>query len=276
MPGYIIYNGKLLSDDSPIVPANNRGLRYGDGLFETTRMLKGKIALFDLHMERLFDGLARLQFELPKLFSKELLWEAIDQLTQKNKVSAQARVRLTVIRGNGGLYDPENHSPNYIIEATALPDHYLQLNENGLIAGIYYDAIKSADQFSSIKSNNYLVYAMAALHAKKNKWNDCLVLNQYGRICDATMANVFWIKDNIIYTPPISEGCVDGVMRRYLMQSLKLNKHSVQEQPLTVELLQEADELFFTNAAYGMRWVKTIGEKDFKSKMISTIYQYCQ
>jgi branched-chain amino acid aminotransferase len=198
---FINFNGKLLPEDDKIIRANNRGLRYGDGLFETMKLQNGEIRLFDLHMERLFKGLALLKFDIPALFTKEFLRESILQLSHKNRMEQLARVRLNVFRGAGGLYDPEDLHPNYVIEIMPLPDHYLHLNENGLVVDIYPDARKTCDILSNSKTNNYLPYLMAALHAKQNKLNDCFVLNQHDRICDATIANIFWIKDSVIFTP---------------------------------------------------------------------------
>ena len=97
---------------------------------------------------------------------------------------------------------PENHFPNCIIQSWPLEQEGFQLNENGLVTGIYSSARKTMDSFSNIKSNNYLPYAMAALHSKKQKWNDAFLLNTNGTICDSTIANVFIIKDDIILTPP--------------------------------------------------------------------------
>ena len=131
------------------------------------------------------------------------------------------RIRLMLFRGNGGIFDPENLLPNYIIETSSLP-HENQLNENGLVVDVFPDAKKSCDLFSNLKSNNYLPYVMAGLFAKKNKLDDCIVLNSFERICDSAIANIFIIDDNNIYTPPLTEGCVAGIMRRWMLERFDL------------------------------------------------------
>ena len=280
MPLFINFNNKLLPEDSNVIPASNRGLRYGDGLFETMRLQHSEIRLFDLHMDRLFKGLEILKFDIPALFTREFIRESIFQLSHKNKLEQLARVRLNVFRGAGGLYDPENLHPNYIIEVIPLPDHYLQLNENGLVVDIYPDARKTCDIFSNCKTNNYLPYVMAALYAKQSKLNDCFVLNQHERICDATIANIFWIKNSVIYTPPLSEGCVAGVMRRYLMQKLmdtglahrSFSEGGMREATLDVKALEEAQEVFLTNASYGIRWVKQFRNTTYTNSLTQKIY----
>src|SRR5690606_7671777 len=122
--------------------------------------------------------------------------------------------------------------------------------------GVYGDAKKSCDRLANIKTNNFLPYALAALHAKKNEWNDALVLNSHDRVCESTVANVFWIKGNVVYTPPLSEGCIGGVTRGHLLGRLKEEGIGVQEEPATLEILLQADELFLTNTISGLRWVK--------------------
>ena len=97
----------------------------------------------------------------------------------KNSLERAVRIRLNVFRKNGGLYDHMDHSPEFVIEAWELPENTSGLNENGLIVDIYREATKSCDMFSSIKSNNYLPYAMGALYAKENKFDDCLILNTF-------------------------------------------------------------------------------------------------
>ena len=135
-----------------------------------------------------------------------------------------ARIRLMIFRGNGGIFDPEDLNPNFIIESWPLTNSS-GLNENGLTVDIFPGAKKSCDSFSNIKSNNYLPYVMAGLFAKKNKLNDCILLNSFDRVCDSAIANVFIIKKNKIYTPPLTEGCVAGVMRRWMLEKFQLKNY---------------------------------------------------
>ena len=181
--------------------------------------------------------------------------------------------------GQRWIFDPENHLPNYIIESWELPVKSL-LNENGLMIDIFPGAKKSCDIFSNIKSNNYLPYAMAALYAKKNKLNDCVLLNSSERVCDSVIANVFIVRGNNIYTPPLSEGCVAGTMRRWMLEKFTLKNYQVSEKILSVEDLLNADELFLTNAIYHIKWVKSFRDKNYSNvavkkihnKMLQTIY----
>jgi len=268
---FINYNGKFIDDSNPIIQANNRGFRFGDGVFETMKFKKGKIIFLDEHLSRLWQGLKRFQFELPKLFTPDYLESQILALIQKNKHSA-ARIRLTVFRGNGGLYDPENLHPNLIIESWNLPETNGDLNENGLQCILFKDALKSVDAYSNLKHNNYLPYLMGALQAKKMKCNDAIIFNANLTICDSTIANVFLIKDNIIYTPNLSEGCIAGIMREFVINELRKNDFNVVEQTITESDLANADEVFLTNSIYNMRWVSAIDNFNYQNKITIEIY----
>jgi branched-chain amino acid aminotransferase len=272
MPHFINYNGKILYEDMPIVTAGSRGLRYGDGVFETMRMVNAELQLEQYHFERLFKGLELLKFSLSSHFTAAFLKAQVQLLVEKNHLKKAARIRLNTFRKNGGLYDPVDGNPEFVIEAWQLPENYLRLNGNGLIVDIYEEASKACDGFSSIKSNNYLPYAMGAFYAKENKLNDCLILNSHGRICDATIANVFWVKDGSINTPPLSEGCIAGVMRRHLLDLLPKMGYNVEEKNLHIADLLKADELFLTNATSGIRWVKEFRGRQFKNTLSASIY----
>lgn len=257
---YINLNGKIQPGDKPALLVSNRGYRYGDGLFETIKVINEKILLEQYHFERLFSGLLLLQFEIPKLFTREKLTEEIHYLCEKNECAQRARVRLSVFRGNGSLYD-EDKALQYVIECRPLDESADKLNENGLVIDIYRDAKKSCDVYSNLKSSSFLPYNMAALYAKENKLNDCLLLNASGHIADSTIANVFIIKDGVIITPALTEGCVNGVMRRYLIEKLKSMDYDLREEALAISSLEAADEVFLTNAIKGIRWVKQSGNK---------------
>ncbi len=153
--------------------------------------------------------------------------------------------------------------PQLLIQCWPLPEHLLQLNENGLHIGIYSGARKTCDAFANLKSNNYLPYLLSAQFAKQHQLNDAVLLNVFDRICDASIANIAWIKNGTIFTPPLSEGCVAGVMRRYLLEQCEnITGIKFLEQTGTANDLEQADELFLTNAISGIRRVAQCGEKN--------------
>ena len=268
---FICLNGKILRAEDPVLLASNRGYRYGDALFETMKVANQNILLETYHFERLFAGLRLLQFEVPKLLTREKLHSEVILLAEKNHCGNLARIRLSVFRGNGGVYD-EERTPQYLIECWPLNESLNRLNENGRVIDVFPAARKSCDSFSHLKSANYLPYTMAAIYAKANKLNDCLVLNTDGNIADATIANVFLIKEGVVITPGPDQGCVNGVMRRHLLEKMKDAGYSIQENPVSVSTLEEADEVFLTNAISGIRWVKQFREKVYSNNLTVEIY----
>ena len=268
----ISVNGKLQNAASPVFMVDNKGYRYGDGVFETMKFFKGKIILSQFHFERLFNSLAALKIQVPVLLTPEKLEKEIVQLCNKNKCTELARIRLSFCRGNGGLYD-SNSAVQYLIECWPLQPQINALNQNGLVIGSYPHAKKSCDQFSNIKSANFLPYTMAALFAKENKWNDCLVLNEFGNIADSTIANVFIVKKDTVMTPHLNQGCINGVMRKYLIASLQNTPYKVLEQEITLADIENADEVFLTNAIYGIKWVRQFEDTIYVNDITHAIYQ---
>ena len=270
---FLFSDGQLTKTGKLIISPDNRSFRYGDGFFETMKMVKGKLLLADFHMERLFSTLAMLQFQPPAYFTPAYLIDLIQQLALKNNHNKLARIRLTIYRGDGGLYDVPNHFPHYLIQTWELNPANNQFNENGLDIGVYTAAKKSYDQFSSLKTNNFLAYAMAAIWVKQQKLNDAILLNHFDRVADATIANVFIVHEGVIKTPPLTEGPIGGVMRRYLLSQLREANMPVTETPISLQDLHNAAEIFLTNSIYGIRWVKQLGENGYTNQLARLVHK---
>jgi branched-chain amino acid aminotransferase len=268
----INFNGALLNSTEKIITADNRGFRYGDGLFETIRVLDDHICLSGFHFERLFSSLAALQFDKPRFFTPDYLQDGILALCTKNNHRRSARVRLTVFRGDGGLYDMNSDALNFVIQTEALQQNGFTLAERGLMTNVFFDGRKSCDLYSNIKSNNFLIHAMAAFHVKKNQLDDSFILNSHDRVCETTISNVFCVINDTICTPPLSEGCVAGVMRRFLLEHLPRAGFLLKETALSIENIKQADEVFLTNAISGVRWVKVFDEVTYHNRLTSAIF----
>lgn len=270
---FLFYNGTISKTGKTLISPDNRSFRYGDGFFETIKMVNGKIVLEDLHLERLFRSLETMHFEQPDYFTADYLRENMLALAKKNYHDKLARIRITVFRGDGSMYDDHNHFPHHLIQSWQLEPSVNRMHQNGLIAGIYKDARKVCDEFSSVKHNNYLPYIMGAFWAKKQKMNEAILLNPYDRIADATIANVFIVKDGLIKTPPLSEGAVNGVMRRHLLECFRKEDMPHEVVPLRPEDVLEASEVFLTNAISGIRWIKQLDSSHYSKDMAEHLYQ---
>ncbi|MEO6720766.1 MAG: aminotransferase class IV [Ferruginibacter sp.] len=269
---YFNYNGHLFKEGTAIIGGSNRGLRYGDGLFETIKVKNDAILFEAAHFSRLWNGMRVLEFDFPAYFTKDILKEQIMQLAKKNNVERSARIRLSVFRGDGNLYDPVNNDPDYIIQALPLAADAGEWNINGLVTGIFREVKKNGDILSSLKHNNYLPSIMAARHAKKMKWDDTILLNSFGRIAETSIANIFIVRGEMISTPHLKEGCVAGIMRQALITYLQENNWKISEREITEQDLLVADEVFITNSIRNIKWVRQIGERVYTNIITQQIY----
>lgn len=259
----ICHNGRFLDAQSPVLGAGNPAFKWGEGLFETMRLQEGGIPLAGLHWARLQEGLLRLGLNDAAL-QYPVLENLLRELALRNGCAAAARLRLQLYRDGAGL--------GFVAEATALDAADAGFNERGWAVDLYPEARIAADAFSSLKRSNYLPYLLAARHAAAQALDECLLLNAGGRVCDGARSTVFVVKSGVVCTPPLSEGAVDGVLRRHLLQLLDAEGRPICEEPLTVDDLLEAEELFFTNALKGIRWCARFGQRHYRVGLSRQLY----
>ena len=262
----VCHNGVFLPAESALFTAANRSFRYGDGVFETARVVNGKLLLAHLHMNRLFTSLQLLQIRPGAAFTPLILEQNILQLCLKNGCQQRARVRLAVYRTESG-------DAGYVIEATPLAADVLEWNTKGWRLVIYPHARKSCDAFANLKSANFLPYVLAGAYAAEKGADEALVLNSFNHIADGSKTNLFLIKEETIYTPALGQGCVSGVMRLHLLDNLKVLGYALQQTEISVEMLSSADEVFCTNAVQGICWVRQFEGKEFNSNRTQQLYQ---
>ncbi|MFL5808292.1 MAG: aminotransferase class IV [Flavisolibacter sp.] len=262
----ICFNGKYLPSSLPVITAQNHSFKWGDGLFETMKLLNGEILLQDLHFDRLFHGLEMLQINCDTSFAQEIISKQIISLAQQNDCSNLARVRLAVYRN-------EQNRAEFVIEAKPLSQDYNRWDDHGWAMGIYPHVRKQTDAISNLKSSSYLAYVLAGRYAKENDMDEAIVLNTSNFICDGSKSNIFLIKANEIITPALHQGCINGVMRKYLIAELKSSGRVIKQQEVSEEDMMNADEIFITNALVGIRWVHSFKEKTFTAQQTQSIYK---
>jgi len=269
---YINFNGTIVSQETTILTAENRALRYGDGIFETMLWKDGDIRFLDLHVKRLQESLEMLHFEDVEFFDAFFIRNKVEEILRKNNmIGQQARIRLTVYRSGSGLYSPESNKPAYIIQVSRKTES-LRDKKTGLIIDVYTEYKKPYSDLSKLKSTNALTYVMAGLFRKKNAYDEVLILNQQGNLCEALSSNIFVSYDKVIYTPALTEGCINGIMRKVIMDIAKQEGIEVVEAEIKPDILKVADEIFCTNAIEGVQWVMGYKHKRYFNK-ISRIFQ---
>lgn len=261
----ICFNGEMLPADQPVITASNRSFKWGDGVFETMKFHKGRLLLADLHFERLFTSLQLLQIKADGNLIKEELLKRVEILCKQNDCLENARVRLAV-------YRDEIAGSGYVIEAIPLDEKLNRWQDEGLQICLYPFARKSMDAFSNIKSANYLPYLLAQKYATENEFDDAIVLNTQNQLCDSSKANLFLITNNELHTPALHQGCVNGVMRRVVIEEAKKLGFRIRQDEISENDLLNAEEVFLTNAIQIIRWVKSYRRQTYTSEKTKKIF----
>lgn len=272
---YISLNGVSIKESDAYLKVSNRAFRYGDALFETIRCMHQKPAYFHDHYQRILNGISLLKMDIKSLPPASVLEEAISTLIQKNRLFGDVRARLTIYREDGGLYTPNSNKINYLIEVSELTSSGYNLNSKGLLIDVFKDELKPVNGFSQYKTANALLFVLAGIYKKEHGHDDVLIMNTERLIIEGLASNLFWVKDDVIYTPFRSSGCVDGIMRKQIMRIIKQNSWPLYEvRGVSEEALLQADEIFLSNAIQGIQWVVGLKEKRFfcrKSKQLNML-----
>ena len=270
----INFNGILQDSDTNLLD-QNRGFLYGDGVFETLKIVGGKILFFEDHYFRLMAAMRIVRMEIPMNFTLEYLEEQVLSLVEKNKIEQSARARITVYRNNGGLYLPTNNTVSFLIQTSAIENPVYSISEKEYEVDLYKDFYIPKQLLSTLKTTNKMIHVTGSIYAKENDLNNCILLNDSKNVVEALQGNLFMRMGNTLITPPISEGCLNGIMRKQILSFAKKETIlEVVEQVISPFDLQKADELFVTNVIRGIQPITKYRKKEFEqdtAKVLNTI-----
>jgi branched-chain amino acid aminotransferase len=259
---YINYNGNIYPEHETLLPVTNRAYRYGDGFFESMVMFNKKMPLLEYHWSRIVFTAEVISAFLPQAFDITALESTILDLASVNDAVKNARIRLQFFRKGKGLYLPDNDELGYSITIDKLENDRFEAG-NGLIAGLRDDCFKGLSMVSDMKNSGALMYVLAAQFARAEGWDECILMNHFGKICEGLNSNIFIVKRDKIITPTLESGCVNGVMRSYLIGLLG---GRVEEREFEADELLNADEVILTNAVKGVQWVREMNGKIYGNK----------
>ncbi len=267
------FNGKLIAAESTFLNHGNRGLRYGDALFETMRASNGSLYFWEEHYLRLMASMRMLRMEIPMNFTLEFLEASVAEVLVANNLSKQsARIRITVFRAEGGLYLPTTNEVHYTIEAEALAAPFYLLDENDYEVELYKDFYVNADILSTLKTNNKILHVTGSIFASENGYDNCLVLNASKMVVEALNGNLFLVSGNTLKTPPLKDGCLNGIIRKKIIEIVvKTEDLEIEEASISPFELQKADELFITNSIVGIRPITKYRKKGYGSTTAQNI-----
>jgi branched-chain amino acid aminotransferase len=262
-------NGNLVKEENANLSVNNRGFAYGDSVFETIRVINGKIMFWEDHYFRLMSSMRIMRMEIPASFSPEFLEEEILDLIESNNLSSSpARVKFAVYREEGGYYTPATREIGYTIITEELENSFYLLNEASYEVELFKDHYINSGILSSIKSNNRAVNVLGSIFANENGYKNCLILNENKNVVEALNGNLFLITEKRIKTPPVSDGALNGITRKQLLKIIKeMPEYQLEETSISPFELQKADELFITNVAVGIQPITKYRKKEYSTKV---------
>ena len=262
----IIFNQQILRKEEFQISIANRAFLYGDGLFESVKIINGKPFNLDAHLKRLFSASLLLHLEIN--VSRNDFQDDIELLIRENKIKKGGNLKILVFREEGGKYLPLNNSASCLIMSESSDKNSFSLNKKGLELGLFKIQLKPMNKLSNYKTISALQSVMCSLDARQKGKDDCLMFNTENRIIESANSNIFYVKNNIIFTPQIREGCVDGTMRNCIL-SLKDLDYKIVENEVKIGDILEAEEVFLTNAIQGVRWVSQIEAQQFTDQKVS-------
>lgn len=262
-------NGNLTEDNKASLSVLNRGFAYGDSVFETIRVINGKIMFWEDHYFRLMASMRIMRMEIPASFSPEFLEESLLDLIKANDLeNSPVRIRFAVFRKEGGYYTPSTRDIGYVITAQSLENAFYTLDENAYEVELFKDHYINSGLLSTIKTNNKAVNVLGSIYASENGYQNCLVLNEKKSVVEALNGNIFLVKDKLIKTPPLSDGALNGIIRKQLLKIVeKLQDYKIEETSISPFELQKADELFITNVVMGIRPITKYRKKEFANEV---------
>src|ERR1700748_2045979 len=262
---FVNYNGLICIKDEALVSFHSRALRYGEGLIETMYFNNRKIRLLDLHYNRLKTGLEILHFPSWDIYDFE---KEIAKVIIANQSPEKGILRAHFFM-NDALFELQ-----FWIEYLPITGFHGQWKPEDLKIGITASFTKTPDVISQLKHSSRLLYVMAKHEATNNGLDDMLLMNPAGNIVESTISNVFVVKDKAIYTPPLSEGCVAGVMRQYLLNQKQTGGFTIKEKIIEPSFIADADEVFLTNAVRGIQPVHSINGTVYTHDVTHSVYDF--
>lgn len=256
-------NGHLFSENEVSISPNNRGLLFGDAVFETLKISSGKILFWEDHYFRLMASMRIMRMEIPMNFTLEYLEGQILKTVTENFADVSAvRARLTIFRNEGGLYTPTELSVSFLITVSLLESPFYLVNNGNYEVELFKDHYINSGLLSTIKTNNKAIHILGGIYARENGYQNCLLLNEQKMIVEALNGNLFLVFGKTIKTPPITDGCLRGVFRKQLIDLIKqLSEYTLVEETISPFELQKADELFITNVISGIQPVTKYRKK---------------
>jgi len=259
----INYNGTLVTQ-SNISLHENRGFLYGDAIFETLKVLDGKVIFLEDHYFRLMASMRIVRMEIPMNFTMEFMEEQVMLLIDALPAAPSYRARLSFFRKPGGYYLPTDNNVEFIITAAPLAEPLYSFTDAPYEVDLFRDFYVTKQLLSTLKSTNRMVQITGSIYAHENGLDNCLLLNDEKNVVEALRENLFMLTGGKLITPPVADGCLNGIMRKQVLAlARKVEGLEVEEASISPFDLQKADELFVTNVVKGIQPITKYRKKEY-------------
>jgi len=259
---YCYINDKFIDDKKATVSIFDRSFRYGENIFETMLYKEGKIVKLSLHLDRLLKSAEAVFINITK--TKQEIEDTLQELINKNQLKSSI-IKIVVTRGNSshGLGFDSTEKPLFLIMQSKFDGYPKSKYINGISAQIVKTRkIPKECLMPNIKAGaSYLVNILALKEAKDKKADEAILLNLEGNIAECTTSNIFWIKDNVIYTPSLDSEIFPGITRQTVIKSARKLGFEIEEGKYKEEQILEADEVFLSYTTAGIMPVTKINGK---------------
>lgn len=260
------FNGELVHEEETILKGTNRGLQYGDALSEELRVVNGVIYFLEDHYLRLMSSMRILRMEIPMQFTMEFMEAEILKTVSSDATMAAKNVKFTIFRNGANSYKPSTNDISYIISSQNLSSPFFTIDKQDYELELFKDFYKGASMLFNLNTTNKVLNVVASVYASENDYQDCLLLNESKMVVESLNGNIFLVKEKTIKTPPLTDGCLNGILRKKLIELLsKLADYDVLEESISPFELQKADELFIVNSIDGIIPVTKYRKKVFSN-----------
>lgn len=269
----INYNGEILNSDTTL-SNSNRAFLYGDGVFETLKIVDSKILFSEDHYFRLMASMRIVRMQIPDNFTLEYFEDQVLNLAKATKNQNSARIRMTFFRNDGGFYLPQTRTVSFLIQIASLNQMSYSFSDAVYEVDLYKDFYITKQLLSTIKTTNKMINITGSIFADENDLQNCLLLNNEKNVVEALNGNLFMLVGNQLITPPIEDGCLNGIMRKQIIQIVsKMEEIELVEQSISPFDLQKADELFITNIITGIQPITKYRKKEFTTQLSKVLLE---
>ncbi|MDF2457204.1 MAG: Aminotransferase class [Cytophagaceae bacterium] len=255
----VLFNDRITPESSMDGLLRNRGFLYGDGFFETIVLRDGRIFFLEAHLERALKAMQVLQLHTDKAWTNLRLLHLLQQLWRENGSPKDAVFKWIVWRDSEGLYSPvDGKDSHYLIELKP----YRSAPAVKPLAYLANTVTNVASAYSSFKRLSSLHYVMAGLEKTNRKADELILTDQTGNLSEATSSCLFWIQNDALYTPALSTGCIEGVVRQSILKWAAHYENSIEETTVPLSYISPEATVFTANVA-GLSLIAKLEDKVF-------------